>query len=73
MNANLPSFPGQVPIWPAGKEPLPPGYTEADRAALLQTKRWEKYMAMGMESCAFKTVMAGGMGAFSAFSAFCGR
>ena len=70
MNPNLPSYPGQAPIWPAGKEPLPPGYTEADRAAVLQTKRWEKYMAMGMESCAAKTVLAGGAGASLRFYFF---
>ncbi|TFK44915.1 Tim17/Tim22/Tim23/Pmp24 family-domain-containing protein [Crucibulum laeve] len=55
-------FPGQVPIWAPGKEPLPPGLTEEDRAALDQQKKWENYAAMGMESCATKTVMAGTMG-----------
>jgi import inner membrane translocase subunit TIM22 len=68
MNPNSPVYPGQVPIWPAGKEPLPPGYTESDREAILQTKRWEKYMSMGMESCAVKTVLAGGAGAFDGWT-----
>ena len=62
MNSPSRTYPCQVPIYPAGKEPLPPGYTEEDRAAILQTKRWESYMAMGMESCAAKTVIAGGFG-----------
>lgn len=54
----------QVPIYPAGKEPLPAGFTEADREALMQSRRWESYMAMGMESCVVKTVLAGGAGTF---------
>ncbi|KAF8891809.1 Tim17/Tim22/Tim23/Pmp24 family-domain-containing protein, partial [Infundibulicybe gibba] len=46
-----------VPIYPAGKEPLPPGFTEEDRAQLQQMKKWEGYTAMAMESCATKTVL----------------
>jgi hypothetical protein len=56
-----------VPIYPPGKEPLPPGLTEADRPQLLQAKKWESYMAMGMESCVTKTILAGGAGAFVDF------
>lgn len=53
---------GQVPIWAPGKEPLPPGFTEEDRAQMEQTKKWEKFAGMAMESCATKTVLAGGAG-----------
>lgn len=65
MNARpTPTYPCQVPIYPAGKEPLPPGFTEEDRPQLLEAKKWEGYMAMGMESCVTKTFLAGGAGAF---------
>lgn len=56
------NFPCAVPIYAPGKEPLPPGLTEDDRSALQQTKKWEGYMATFMESCAVKTVLAGGAG-----------
>lgn len=52
------------PLFPAGKEPLPPGFTEDDRQVMLQNKRMQNYMQMGMESCVAKTVMAAGMGAY---------
>lgn len=52
----------RVPIWAAGKEPLPPGLTEEDRPYYEQTKRWEGYTTMAMESCAVKTILAGGAG-----------
>ena len=55
-------IPGRVPIWAPGKEPLPPGLTEEDRPYYEQTKRWEGYTTMAMESCAVKTTMAGGVG-----------
>jgi hypothetical protein len=55
-------FPGLVPLFPAGKEPLPPGWTEEDREQLNQVKKWENMVTMGSESCAFKTVLAGGAG-----------
>ncbi|KAI0079249.1 Tim17-domain-containing protein [Panus rudis PR-1116 ss-1] len=62
------SIPGVPPIFPAGKEPLPPGFTEEDRAQMLQAKKYQDYMTMGMESCVAKTVIAGvggfGIGAF---------
>lgn len=51
------------PLFPAGKEPLPPGFTEDDRQVMLQNRRMQNYMQMGMESCIAKTVMAAGMGA----------
>ncbi|KAF5355183.1 hypothetical protein D9756_005476 [Leucocoprinus leucothites] len=55
-------YPCQIPIWAPGKEPLPPGFTEEDRGALAQQQKFQDMMAMGMESCAVKTVMAGTMG-----------
>jgi hypothetical protein len=51
------------PLFPAGKEPLPPGFTENDRQVMLQNKRMQNYMQMGMESCLAKTTLAAGMGA----------
>ncbi|KAL0955874.1 hypothetical protein HGRIS_002073 [Hohenbuehelia grisea] len=57
-----PGYPCQVPIYPAGKEPLPPGLTEDDRPQLAEMKKWERYAGMAMESCAVKTVLAGGAG-----------
>ena len=56
------SLPLVPPLFPAGKEPLPPGFTEDDRQIMLQNKRMQNYMQMGMESCLAKTVMAAGMG-----------
>ena len=52
-----------VPIYPLGKEPLPPGLTEDDRPALMQQRKVENWMRMASESCAFKTVLSGGVGA----------
>lgn len=70
MNGGFQRHPHQVPIYAPGKEPLPPGFTDEDRAVLQQTKKWEGYAAMAMESCALKTVMAGGAGAFDRCSLF---
>ena len=47
------------PLFPKGKEPLPPGWTEEDRANMMEAKKYQDYMTMGMESCAAKTVIAG--------------
>ena len=47
------------PVFPAGKEPLPPGMTEDDRANMLQAKKYQDYMTAGMESCLAKTALAG--------------
>lgn len=55
-------IPARVPIWAPGKEPLPQGLTEEDRPYYEQSKRWEGYTTMAMESCAVKTTMAGGVG-----------
>ena len=57
------NLPGTAPIFPAGKEPLPPGITEEERDNFLQAKKYERWMAMGMESCVAKTVIAGVGGA----------
>ncbi|KAH6913930.1 mitochondrial import inner membrane translocase subunit TIM22 [Coprinopsis sp. MPI-PUGE-AT-0042] len=62
MNPSTNNLPGRVPIWAAGKEPLPPGWTEEDRPNWDKQKQWERYGAMAMESCAVKTVLAGGAG-----------
>jgi hypothetical protein len=58
------SNPLLAPIFPAGKEPLPPGFTEEDRAQLMQAKKTQDWMTFAMESCAAKTIMAGGGGMF---------
>ncbi|KAJ7582578.1 Tim17/Tim22/Tim23/Pmp24 family-domain-containing protein [Mycena floridula] len=55
-------FPGAMPIPYAGKQPLPPGVTEEERPQYEQMKKWEGYTQMATESCAFKTVLAGGAG-----------
>jgi len=57
-----------APVFAAGKEPLPPGMTEEERANILQVKKYQDYMSVGMESCLGKTVIAGvagfGLGGF---------
>jgi import inner membrane translocase subunit TIM22 len=53
------SLPLVAPLFPAGKEPLPPGVTEEDRAQLLQAKKYQAWMSSGVESCAAKTAIAG--------------
>lgn len=65
MNPN--ELPGRVPIWAPGKEPLPPGLTEEERVFYEQSKRWESYTTMAMESCVVKSTMAGGVGTFLFF------
>jgi len=56
------ALPLVAPLHPAGMEPLPPGMTDIDRAALAQQKTIEKYMSMGAESCVFKSALSGGAG-----------
>ncbi|KIJ15535.1 hypothetical protein PAXINDRAFT_176467 [Paxillus involutus ATCC 200175] len=62
------TLPLVAPLFPAGREPLPPGITEEDRAQIMQTKKYQGWMTAGMESCAAKTAIAGvgglGIGAF---------
>lgn len=57
------SNPLLAPLFATGKEPLPPGYTEDDRAAMLQAKKTQDFMTMAMESCVAKTAIAGVGGA----------
>lgn len=57
-----------APIFPAGAEPLPPGFTEEDRAAMMQQKKMETFMSSAMESCVTKSAMSGAMGARSLHS-----
>ena len=54
-----------VPLFPPGKEPLPPGMTEEDRANMMQVKKYQNYMTAGMESCVGKTTMAAAFGMFA--------
>ncbi|CCL99247.1 uncharacterized protein FIBRA_01262 [Fibroporia radiculosa] len=56
------SIPLVAPVFPAGKEPLPPGVSEEERQNFLQAKKYQDYMSMGMESCVAKTVIAGAGG-----------
>ncbi|KIK92130.1 hypothetical protein PAXRUDRAFT_830257 [Paxillus rubicundulus Ve08.2h10] len=62
------TLPLVAPLFPAGREPLPPGITEEDRAQIMQAKKYQGWMTAGMESCAAKTAIAGvgglGIGAF---------
>lgn len=56
---SMTGLPLVAPLFPAGKEPLPPGFTEEDRAQLLQAKKYQSWMTSGMESCVAKTAIAG--------------
>ncbi len=58
------NLPMTAPIFPAGKEPLPPGITEEEREAYFQAKKYERWMSVSMESCVAKTAIAGAGGAF---------
>ncbi|KAI0941651.1 hypothetical protein AcW1_003479 [Taiwanofungus camphoratus] len=66
--SKMPFPPLVAPVFPAGREPLPPGISEDERQQLMQAKKYQEYMVMGMESCITKTVIAGvggfGIGAF---------
>ncbi|KAI0645217.1 mitochondrial import inner membrane translocase subunit TIM22 [Trametes meyenii] len=56
------NLPMTAPVFPAGKEPLPPGISDEERDAYLQAKKYQDYMTSGMESCVTKTIIAGGGG-----------
>lgn len=58
----MPNPPLTVPVFAEGREPLPPGWTEEDRSNAMQTRKWEKAMTAGMESCVAKSVMSGVVG-----------
>ncbi|KAF9031235.1 Tim17-domain-containing protein [Hymenopellis radicata] len=62
MSGVDPRFPFSVPIYPVGKEPLPPGFTEDDREAWLQTRMFQNKTTMITESAPFRSAMAGVMG-----------
>ncbi|KAL5483130.1 TIM22 [Sanghuangporus weigelae] len=61
-------WPPLAPVFLPGKEPLPPGMTEEDRAQLMQAKKYQDLISIVPETCVFKTGMAGvagfGLGAF---------
>lgn len=65
MAANTPWL---TPIYLPGKEPLPEGWTEEDRAEIAQVQKWSKFAASTMESCPTKCAFSGvagfGLGAF---------
>ena len=67
LNPSTSHLPFVVPIWAAGKEPLPPGLTESDRPLWEQNKKMERYMGMAMESCIVKSGLAGGAGESSVY------
>jgi import inner membrane translocase subunit TIM22 len=56
-------LPMTVPIYLPGQEPLPPGFTDEDRAALAQQQKYQQFFAAGAESCVAKTAIAGVGGA----------
>ena len=58
-----PRFRFLVPIYAPGKEPLPPGFTEDDRAAMAQVKKYETFASVAQESCLFKSAMSAVIGA----------
>jgi import inner membrane translocase subunit TIM22 len=51
-----------VPIYLPGQEPLPPGYTEEDRAQLAQMKYWSTMTSSAMEFCPTKCALSGAAG-----------
>ncbi|KAL9937530.1 hypothetical protein V8E36_003939 [Tilletia maclaganii] len=66
-------MPMVAPVYLPGREPLPAGMTEADRAQMMQMEQYSKYMSQAMESCVFKCTMAGVMGfGFGAFFSMLG-
>lgn len=53
------SIPGLCPIYLPGKEPLPPGTTDEDRANLAQIQYYSKLTSGFMESCPAKCALSG--------------
>ena len=51
-----------APVYLPGKEPLPPGVSEADREQLQEMAKYQRYTTMAMESCVTKTAIAGVLG-----------
>ncbi|KIO22659.1 hypothetical protein M407DRAFT_245087 [Tulasnella calospora MUT 4182] len=58
------------PLFPEGREPLPPDWTDEERQNYATNQKVSKYFGFAMESCVTKTVMAGvvGTGVGAAFS-----
>ncbi|CED83355.1 mitochondrial import inner membrane translocase subunit tim22 [Phaffia rhodozyma] len=50
------------PIFPAGREPVPPGTTEEELANMRQMTQLNKLVTTVPESCIFKTVLSAGAG-----------
>lgn len=57
------TLPGVAPLFPAGKEPLPPGLTEEDREVIQQQKRYQDLITEAPHSCVGKGVLSTGAGA----------
>lgn len=55
-------FPGTVPIYKPGTEPLPPGVTEDDRQAFEYQQKLQRFMQSGMENCVTKAAISAGAG-----------
>lgn len=51
-----------APVYLPGQEPLPPGYTDEDRAQLLQMKQWQAMTSTAMELCPTKCALSGAAG-----------
>jgi import inner membrane translocase subunit TIM22 len=51
-------LPMTAPVYALGQEPLPPGWTEADRETLAQQKKYQDFFAASAESCVAKTGIA---------------
>lgn len=57
------SLPGVAPLFPAGREPLPPGLTEEDREVIKQQKYYQDLITEAPHSCVGKGVISTGAGA----------
>jgi import inner membrane translocase subunit TIM22 len=56
---NSGQLPMTAPVYALGQEPLPPGWTEADRETLTQQKKYTDFFQAAAESCAAKGAIAG--------------
>ena len=57
-------YPGAVPLYPPGKEPLPEWVDDNSRDAYLQQQKFEKFAGVAQESCLFKSGLSAGMGLY---------
>lgn len=62
MAENSPLKVMTAPVYLPGQEPLPPGWTEDDRANLSQAMYWQKTMSGAMEWCPTKCALSGAAG-----------